>query len=230
MSPPARRGGKYRKAQSEGTPMTLPRKAQRGGFAIGLVVGLLAGLVVALAVAWYVNQVPVPFVNKLPQRTAEQDAAEAERNRSWDPNAALSPKTASRAAAPAAGNATAPAVATKAAPPPGVATAAVAAVARPAAASAATAAAPPKVLKPGADPFTYYAQAGAYSRAEDAQAQRAKLALMGLDARIIEREQAGRTVYRVRLGPYERRPDVDAMLERLHAASVDSTLVRVERQ
>jgi cell division protein FtsN len=87
-----------------------------------------------------------------------------------------------------------------------------------------------KPPKPGAEPFTYFAQAGAYSRAEDAQAQRAKLALMGLDARIIEREQAGRTVYRVRLGPLEKRPDAEAMLERLSSASVDSTLVRVERQ
>jgi cell division protein FtsN len=213
--------------------MTLQKKSQRGGFAIGLVVGLLAGLVVALAVAWYVNQVPVPFINKLPQRSAEQDAAEAERNRTWDPNAPLSPKTAARTAAPAAGNAAAPGVAaatTKAPPPPGVATAAVATVLRPAVASAASAAAPAKAPTPGADPFTYFAQAGAYSRAEDAQAQRAKLALMGLDARIVEREQAGRTVYRVRLGPYEKRPDVDAMLERLNSASVESTLVRVERQ
>jgi len=205
------------------------RGPQRGGFAIGLVVGLLAGLVVALAVAWYVNQVPVPFIDKLPQRTAEQDAAEAERNRSWDPNAPLSLNSAARAAVPAAGPAAAPGVAAapmKAPPLPGAATAAVAPVAPP----AAPAAPAPKALKPGTDPFTYYAQAGAYSRAEDAQAQRAKLALLGLDARIVEREQAGRTVYRVRLGPFEKRPDVDAMLDRLNSASVESTLVRVERQ
>jgi hypothetical protein len=34
----------------------------------------------------------------------------------------------------------------------------------------------------------------------------------------------------VRLGPFEQRPDAEAMLERLSSASVDSTLVRVERQ
>jgi cell division protein FtsN len=212
------------------TPLKQSRRGpQHGGFAIGLVVGLLAGLVLALAVAWYVNQVPIPFINKLPQRTAEQDAAEVERNRTWDPNAPLGPKTAARSAAPAAGPATPPGVAAapmKPTPAPGVATAAVA----PAPPPAAPAVLAPKALKPGADPFTYYAQAGAYSRAEDAQAQRAWLAMLGLDARIVEREQAGRTVYRVRLGPYERRPEVDAMLERLNSASVESTLVRVERQ
>ena len=50
----------------------------RGGFITGLVVGLVLGLGVALAVALYVTKTPVPFIDKLPQRTAEQDAAEAD--------------------------------------------------------------------------------------------------------------------------------------------------------
>ena len=65
-------------------------KSQRGGFILGMIVGLLIGLALALAVALYVTKVPVPFINKVPQRTAEQDAAEAERNRNWDPNGPLS--------------------------------------------------------------------------------------------------------------------------------------------
>ncbi|MEY2593210.1 MAG: hypothetical protein RI972_899, partial [Pseudomonadota bacterium] len=52
-------------------------KAQRGGTLIGLVIGLVVGLGVALAVALYVSKVPVPFIDKLPQRTADQDSAEA---------------------------------------------------------------------------------------------------------------------------------------------------------
>jgi cell division protein FtsN len=76
----------------------------------------------------------------------------------------------------------------------------------------------------------YFAQAGAFTRADDAEAQRAKLALLGLDAKLSEREQAGRTVYRVRVGPFEARTQADAAIERLQAAGVDSTLVRVERQ
>jgi len=65
-------------------------KAQRGGFVMGLIVGLLLGLALALAVALYVTKVPVPFVNKVPQRGPEQNAAEIERNKNWDPNAPLS--------------------------------------------------------------------------------------------------------------------------------------------
>ena len=74
---------------------------QRGGFLIGLVVGLLIGLALALGVALYVTKAPIPFVNKVPQRTAEQDAAEAERNRNWDPEQRRWP--AEPGAAPASG-------------------------------------------------------------------------------------------------------------------------------
>jgi cell division protein FtsN len=208
------------------------KSLQRGGFAVGLIVGLLIGLVLALGVALYVTKVPVPFVNKVPQRSAEQDAAEAERNKTWDPNAPLSVKVAPRGVAAAtAGMAASAAAAGTAAPrvpPAGVNAAPLRA------ATAAPGAAPASVLakstKAGADPYAYFAQAGAYSRAEDAQAQRAKLALIGLDAKIVEREQSGRTVYRVRLGPFDKRPDAEAMLERLSSASVESSLVRVERQ
>ena len=80
-------------------------KFQGSGFLLGLVVGLLVGLSLALGVAIYVNKVPIPFVNKVPQRTADQDAAEAEKNRNWDPNSALR----SKAAMPLSGEASAPA-------------------------------------------------------------------------------------------------------------------------
>jgi len=95
---------------------------------------------------------------------------------------------------------------------------------------AASVASAPRPAKAGTGGLIFFAQAGAFTRADDAEAQRAKLALLGLDAKITEREQAGRTVYRVRVGPFEARAQADAALERLQAAGVDSTLVRVERQ
>ncbi len=196
-------------------------KAQHGGFAVGLVVGVLVGLTLSLGVALYVTKVPLPFINKVPQRTAEQDAAEVERNKNWDPNAPLAGKPARPAASGAVpAPAAPPAMATL---PPIPATAATVPAPAPSAVAA-------KPLPPGADPFYYFAQAGAYTRSDDAEAQRAKLALLGVDAKVTEREQAGRTIYRVRLGPYETRPQVDALLERLRSAGVDSSLVRVARQ
>ncbi|MDQ2779168.1 MAG: hypothetical protein M3Y32_06390, partial [Pseudomonadota bacterium] len=90
-------------------------KAQRGGFVIGMVVGLLIGLALALGVALYITKAPMPFINKVPQRTAEQDSAEIERNRSWDPNAPLSASAVQRGTP---GKAASGAVATTAATPP----------------------------------------------------------------------------------------------------------------
>jgi cell division protein FtsN len=193
----------------------------RGGFAVGFVVGLLAGLVIALGVALYVSKVPIPFVNKVPQRTAEQDAAEAERNKGWDPNAGLTGRPAVRPPAPAASAVTPPAATAAPAPAARAASAAPGATAaRPAASAAA----------PGStDPMVYYAQAGAFARGDDADAQRAKLALQGFEAQITEREQSGRTVYRVRVGPFNARADAERAIEQLKAAGVEAALVRVQK-
>ena len=81
----------------------------------------------------------------------------------------------------------------------------------------------------GADPFMYFVQAGAFRSTEDAEAQRAKLSLMGVEARVTEREQAGRTVYRVRAGPYNKKDDADRLKERLDGGGLESALVRVQR-
>ncbi|MDO5625606.1 MAG: hypothetical protein Q4G71_13070, partial [Pseudomonadota bacterium] len=74
--------------------------AQRGGIVLGVILGVMVGLAVALGVALYVAKVPVPFVNKNTSRTSGQDAAEAERNRHWDPNAPLRGRNGATPAAP----------------------------------------------------------------------------------------------------------------------------------
>jgi cell division protein FtsN len=211
------------------------KHTQGGGFVLGLIVGLLVGLAVALAVALYITKVPIPYINKVPQRSAEQDAAEAQKNRNWDPNAGLQGKSASRpgAAASAASPASAPA---SGAAPTTTATAAAAADG-----GAATTRDPAAILAGAADPVApnadkgsvstrpFLLQAGAYQRVEDAQAQRAKLALLGIEARIIDREQSGgRIVYRVRMGPYEKRSDAELVKDKLAASGVESLLMQAQ--
>ncbi|MDH5538199.1 MAG: SPOR domain-containing protein [Rhizobacter sp.] len=210
--------------------MKLPAStSQNGGFVMGMIVGLLLGLALALGVALYVTKVPIPFVNKVPQRTAEQDAAELEKNKNWDPNSALQGKggsPASGSAGAAATGAAAGGVTTVVAPATGAADRA------PPPSPAATAAAKPATVapaKPGADPFSYFVQAGAYARTEDAEQQRARLGMLGFEARLTEREQSGRTMYRVRVGPFERRPDAEAARDKLTSAGVDAALVTVQR-
>ena len=53
---------------------------------------------------------------------------------------------------------------------------------------------------------------------------------LGLTAKITEREQAGRMMYRVRVGPFERKADADAAKERLSGAGIEAALVRVQQR
>ena len=86
-----------------------------------------------------------------------------------------------------------------------------------------------KIASASVDPFIYFVQVGAYSKPEDAEQQRARLALAGLRATVTEREQNGRTVHRVRLGPFDRRDEAEAQNDRAKAIDPDAALVRVER-
>ncbi|MGJ7511555.1 SPOR domain-containing protein [Variovorax sp. GT1P44] len=242
------------------------KQRQSGNIVIGLIIGLVLGLGVALGIAVYVTKVPIPFMTKTQRGGAEQDEAEARKNRDWDPNAPLAGKS----AAPARGAAPAPTPATAAAatqpatvgplnPPSGPVPVVVAPGARGTDTAAAT---PPRTARTApvpaeanatpssdplgdlararsgassgsssssTDPFMYFVQAGAFRTSEDAEAQRAKLSLMGVEARVTEREQAGRTVYRVRAGPFNKKDDADQLKERLDSGGLESALVRVQR-
>ena len=48
----------------------------------------------------------------------------------------------------------------------------------------------------------YLLQAGSFSASGDAEALKARIALLGLSARVESGDANGKTVYRVRMGPY----------------------------
>ena len=209
------------------------KKQQCGGTAVGFILGVVVGLGAALGVAVYVTKVPVPFLNKTSPRATDHDAAEAQRNKNWDPNSPMYGKNPARPTVPAA-SVTDPSIPT---PATGASAAvATASAARGAASKPATTSDPLGDLAkaranatPGADPFDYFVQAGAFRTQADADAQRAKLAMLGWEARVSEREQNGRTVFRVRVGPFAKRDDAEALKEKLDGVAVDSALVRVQR-
>jgi len=191
-------------------------RQQQGGTLLGFILGLVVGLAVALVVAVYVTKVPIPFMNKAQSRNAEQDAAEEKKNKDWDPNAPLYGKNPAKPAAPAEPTDAAPA-------------------ATPAAGASAEDKKSDDPLgdlaraKASADPFVYFVQAGAYRNESEAQAQKGKLALKGLASAVSEREQDGRTVYRVRLGPFDSKDDAEDTKKKLDSAKIESALVRVQR-
>jgi cell division protein FtsN len=201
------------------------KKPQRGGTIVGFILGLLVGLAAALAVAVYVTKVPIPFVNKIKSRALDKD--EVQRNKNWDINAPLTGKSAAQPGATPA-----PDKPAAAAPGPGAASddplgdlARARAGAAPAVANAPAAPAPAAA----ADAYGYFVQAGAFRTEKDADAQRAKLAMLGWEARVSEREQSGRVVYRVRVGPFAKRDDAEVLKGKLEGAGVESNLVRVQR-
>lgn len=235
------------------------KSRQRGNTVIGLIVGIVLGLGVALGIAVYVTKVPIPFMTKTQRGGAEQDEAEARKNRDWNPNGPLSGKAGARPAAPSqpasVGPLNPPSPDTSASSPAAVAPGATASVpprSTRAPVPVEAARTPPASSDPlgdlararsggnsgesattaaagGADPFMYFVQAGAFRTTDDAESQRAKLSLMGVEARITEREQAGRTVYRVRAGPFNKKDDADRLKERLDTGGLESNLVRVQR-
>uniref|UniRef100_UPI0030F75E7D SPOR domain-containing protein n=1 Tax=uncultured Acidovorax sp. TaxID=158751 RepID=UPI0030F75E7D len=220
------------------------KKKQLGGTILGFILGVIVGLGAALAVAVYVTKVPVPFLNKGGARGADQDAAEAQKNKDWDPNSPLRGKSAAKPPAPAASAAGAEPATPAAQPvataePKGAAASAPKAAAskpekvetgKPASADPLGDLAKAKAAEAGsADPYDYFVQAGAFRTQADADAQRAKLAMMGWEARVSEREQNGRPVFRVRVGPFAKRDDAAALKDKLDGTGVESALVRVQR-
>ncbi|HZY17241.1 MAG TPA: SPOR domain-containing protein [Ramlibacter sp.] len=213
---------------------------QRGNVLVGIVIGVVIGLAAALAVAVYVTKVPVPFLSKNQGRTPEQDAAESKKNKDWDPNAPLYGRNPAKPLPPAPavappGPAAAPA-APPAAPPGVVAPDKPITPANPAAPAARAPSADPlgefaaaRSAANAPEPFLYFVQTGAFRSPEDAEAQRAKLSLMGIEAKVTEREQSGRQVFRVRVGPFDKKDDAERSKERLDAGGVETALVRVQR-
>jgi cell division protein FtsN len=219
----------------------LRMNQQRGGTLVGFILGLVVGLGIALGVAIYVTKVPMPFMNKGQTRSADQDAVEAEKNKDWDPNAPLYGKKGAKSADkvddaktdaaakvdPKSADPLGDLAKVKAAEPKAAEPKAKPAEVKPTEPSKA---AEPKVdVKPvSTDPFIYFVQAGAYRSNDEAEAQRAKTALLGLDAKISERDQGGRTVYRVRVGPMDK-AEAERVRAKLEAAHIDSAMVRVQR-
>lgn len=217
-------------------PSAPSKSSEKGGFLLGLIVGLLLGLAIALGVALYVAKVPIPFVDKVPQRSAEQDAQEAAANKNWNPNANLpgGGKTVARpaaasgvVAAPAAVPAPAAAASSIVAPP--AVRAAASAPAAQAAAQPAAAAKPAEAAKPADTGFVFFVQAGAFSTAGEAEQQRARLAMQGFNARVYERANAERSVFRVRIGPFDDKPAADQLLAQVQGAGLEATVVRAQR-
>ena len=109
-----------------------------------------------------------------------------------------------------------PAAPTTTTAPPAAATSA------PAATAAATAVAPAE------SNVRYILQAGAFGASGDAEATKAKLAMIGLAARVESAQINGKTVYRVRMGPYGTAGELSEAKQKLDGTGLQAMAIKAQ--
>lgn len=191
---------------------------QHGNTLVGIIIGLVIGLSIAVVVALVINKASTPFTNK----NAKSEKTDVPVAQMQDPNKPLfgSKDAVALAAKEVAASKAAEAAAALKPADPAVNPANVPA----SAASAATAPAA-AVAAVAEDKFVYHLQIGAFKEVADAEAARAKLALIGIEASLTEKSGDGGSLHRVRVGPF----DADAMNKmraRLSENGVESVVVR----
>ncbi len=95
--------------------------------------------------------------------------------------------------------------------------------------SAANNPAPAADAKPAtADKTVFYLQAGAYQSEDDADNQKAKIALLGFEARVKSAAVPDKgTVYRVRLGPYKSQDEAGEAKKALQENGITASLIKI---
>lgn len=195
---------------------------QFGGTLMGVVIGLVIGLSIAVAVALLITKTSTPFTNK----NGKADKSEVPVTQMQDPNKPLyGNKDAAKEAAKEFVKATdssktAETVEAKPDAKPEIKAPAV---------SAEKPAAEKQAADSGDDKYIYFLQTGAFRELADAESARAKLALIGFEARVSEKPSDTGNLYRVRIGPFNQLETMNRMRAKLSENSVDVAVVRTTK-
>ena len=167
---------------------------------VGILIGLVLGLGVALGVAWYINKMPNPFATRTPP-TKLEPAKEAPAK--GEDKTARAPDAKPRfdiyKILPGTEET----------------------VGEPQAKGA-------KKQSTAAAGETFFLQAGAFQNAKDADTLRARLALLGIEARIQTATLPDKGIWhRVRVGPYTSVAELDRTRDTLKQNGVETTLIKV---
>ena len=204
-SPLSTKGGDA--APASGRPFGR-RQYQHGGTILGLFVGLVLGVMIAFGVVWYLKKSPIPFLDK--SSHAEKPDAKAAGEASAPmtlpgkpgDKAVEKPRFEFYKILPGG-----EAVQSAAAPTP--------------------AQAPPQPVAAATPSESFYLQAGAFQKAQDADNLKAKLAMLGLDPEVQEANLADKGVmYRVRVGPYSRPDDMNKARTQLSQNGIQATVIK----
>lgn len=201
---------------------------QQGSTLTGFILGLVLGLAIAVAVAFVINKTPTPFTNKA--ASAKPDSP----SQLQDPNKPLySNKEAAKDAAKELAN-----------KPAADAKAEQKAESKPDAKTESKSdkaseqksekSAEKSSDKPADtaksentdDKYIYFLQVGAFKDQGAADNAKAKLALLGFEAKITERSNDNGTMYHVRLGPFTQVDAMNRMRGKLSENGVDVAIIR----
>ena len=218
---------------------------QRGSTLTGLIIGLIVGLGIAVAVALTITKGASPFTEKAAKTGRPADPAPGQ---AMDPNKPMyTNREAVREAnkevtEKAAARTATPAKPAESADPLGQAIASMEAkpAAQPAAHDSHPLAVPAAAPAPatttasaantaGSGEYIYYLQAGAFRNMPDAEATRAKLALLGFEAAISDSTRESGVLHHVRLGPYNQVESMNKARAKLLDNGVDVAIVRKQR-
>jgi cell division protein FtsN len=216
---------------------------QRGSTLLGIIIGLIIGLAIAVVVALVITKGASPFVNKVSrvEKTADSASASASIN---DPNKPLYSSTdaAKEAAKEFKTKPDFAASTPDAADPLNKAENKTDSKAETKPESKATEDKLDKLIDKALagklgdgkadgheDKWTYYLQAGAFRELSDAENTRAKLALLGFEASLVERKTESGVLYRVHIGPFEQTDAMNRVRSKLMENGVDVAVVRNQK-
>lgn len=182
-------------------------RPQRGSTLVGIFVGLVLGIVIAAGVVWYLNRSNSPFQNK----EAVADKPTGKPNGTAAPAQDLPAKPGDKQRFEfykilPGGQDAAPA---PNAPPPSEVkdTAVTAPVAN----------------------ETFFLQAGAFQKKDDAENLKGKLALIGIEANVSEVTLAEKgKMYRVRSGPYSKADEMNRVRNQMSQGGIQATVVKIK--
>jgi len=179
---------------------------QAGGTLTGLIIGLVIGLGIAVGVAMMISKTPLPFTNKFGHADNKVTPPAGD---IVDPNKPLYGKKP---------------VVPEPAPVPAQTAPAQSVIEN----TIKTPAAQNDASKANDDDkWIYYLQAGAFRGRPDAESMKAKLALLGFEATVSERQADTGALYRVRIGPFNQMETMNRVRDKLSDNGVDVAVVRI---
>ena len=179
-----------------------------GSFLLGMFVGLLIGLGIALGVAFYLNKTPLPFLGKAKPAAGKDTPADPAK----PPTVAGMPQGASKADKPKfdfykilPGSE------------------------EPVTEKELNDAGKPAKGQAEATKGVYFIQAGSFQNPADADNQKAKIAILGLESSVEPSVLPDKgTWYRVRLGPYTTLEELNRVRRTLSQSAIDASLVKLK--